>query len=174
MVLTEGGPPDRRGYRIVRDRLGEQGQPREESFLIWPFQVAIHMKNGQWLTVQPGERRGLAFWQQRLLLWFAVSTVVFLIPVAWLFRPGPGQAHGPVRRRRRAVRPRPRAPRPCRSAVRPRSSRPPPPSTRCRTVCAATSTTAPAWSPPSPTTCARPSPACVSASRPPPRRPRPR
>lgn len=84
VVTTEGGPPDRRGYRIVRDRLGEQGDRHEESFLISPFQVVIHTKSGQWLTVQPGERHGLAFWQLRLLLWFAVSTVA-LIPLAWFF-----------------------------------------------------------------------------------------
>ncbi|HEY4031309.1 MAG TPA: ATP-binding protein [Caulobacteraceae bacterium] len=84
LVITEGGPSDRRGYRIVRDRLGDGGQPREESFLIAPFKVAIHQKTGQWLTVQTGGRKGLAFWQQRLLLWFAVS-VVALIPVAYLF-----------------------------------------------------------------------------------------
>lgn len=84
VVTTENGPPDRRGYRIVRDRIGEHGQPREESFLIAPFQVVIHTKGGQWLTVQPGERKGLAFWQLRLLLSLAVS-VVALIPVAWFF-----------------------------------------------------------------------------------------
>jgi signal transduction histidine kinase len=84
LVINEGGPPDRRGYRIVRDRIPEQGQPREESFLIAPFRVAAHMKNGHWLTMQPGVRKGLAFWQIRVLLWFAVSAVV-LIPVAYLF-----------------------------------------------------------------------------------------
>lgn len=84
VVTTEGGPPDRRGYRIVRDRLPNQGDAREESFLIAPFQVVIHTKNGQWLTIQPGERKGLAFWQLRVLLWFAVSAVA-LVPVAYLF-----------------------------------------------------------------------------------------
>ena len=84
VVLTEGGPPDRRGYRIVRDRLGPGVPEREESFLIAPFQVAIHAMSGQWVTIQPGERKGLAFWQLRLLLWFAVS-VVAMIPLAWFF-----------------------------------------------------------------------------------------
>jgi two-component system OmpR family sensor kinase len=87
VVLTEGGPPDRRGYRIVRDRLGDQGDRREESFLIYPFQVAIHTKSGQWVTVQPGGRRGLAFWQLRLVLWFAISAVA-LIPLAYFFSRG--------------------------------------------------------------------------------------
>lgn len=85
VVITEGGPPDRRGYRLVRDRLGDQGQPREDSFLIAPFRVAIRMKGGQWVTVQPGERAGLAFWQQRLVLWFAVSVLALLIPLAYFF-----------------------------------------------------------------------------------------
>lgn len=87
LVITEGGPPDRRGYRLVKDRLGDQGQPREESFLISPFKVAIRMKGGQWVTVQPGERGGLAPWQQRVVLWFAVS-VVALVPLAYFFARG--------------------------------------------------------------------------------------
>lgn len=87
VITTAGGPPDFRGYSIVRSRLGEQGDRREESFLIAPFQVVIHTKSGQWLTVQPGEHKGLAFWQMRLLLWFAVSAVI-LIPVAYFFSRG--------------------------------------------------------------------------------------
>jgi len=73
--------------RIVRSRLGGQSNRREESFLITPFQVIIHGKDGGWLTVQPGIRKGLNFFQQRVLLWFALS-VVALIPVAWLFARG--------------------------------------------------------------------------------------
>jgi signal transduction histidine kinase len=87
VVTTRGGPPDFRLYSIVRARLGDQGDRREESFLISPFQVIIHTKGGQWLTVQPGVRQGLAFWQLRLLLWFAVS-VVAMIPVAYFFSRG--------------------------------------------------------------------------------------
>jgi two-component system OmpR family sensor kinase len=87
VVTTKGGPPDFQGYSIVRARIGDQGDRREESFLIAPFQVIIHTKSGQWLTVQPGEHKGLAFWQLRLLLWFAVS-VVALIPLAWFFARG--------------------------------------------------------------------------------------
>jgi signal transduction histidine kinase len=87
LVITEGGPPDRRGYRIVRDRLGEQGQPREESFLIAPFMVAIHMKGDRWVSVSPGSHPGLAPWQQRLVLWFAISAVA-LIPLAYFFARG--------------------------------------------------------------------------------------
>ena len=87
VVITEGGPPDRRGYRLVKDRLGDQGQPREESFLISPFKVAIHMKGGQWVTVQPSEQGGLAPWQQRMVLEFAISAVA-LIPLAYLFARG--------------------------------------------------------------------------------------
>src|SRR6185437_1937220 len=48
LVITEGGPADRRGYRIVRDRLGDKEQGREDSFLWAPFKVAIHTRNGQW------------------------------------------------------------------------------------------------------------------------------
>ena len=84
VITTAGGPPDFRGYSIVRARLGDQSDRREESFLIQPFQVVIHTKSGQWLTVQPGEHKGLTFFQRRLLLWFAAS-VVALIPLAWFF-----------------------------------------------------------------------------------------
>ncbi len=75
LVITEGGPPDRRGYRLVRDRLNELGQPKEESFLMSPFKLAIHLANGNWASVEPSERAGFAPWQQRLVLWFAVSAV---------------------------------------------------------------------------------------------------
>jgi signal transduction histidine kinase len=84
LVISEGGPPDRRGYRISRDSFPGQDQPREESFLVAPFKVAAHMKNGQWLTIQPDVHRGLPIWQIRVLLLFAIS-VVCLIPVAWFF-----------------------------------------------------------------------------------------
>lgn len=83
LVINEGGPPDRR-FRVVRSRLSDKGEQREESFLIAPFQVAIHTKNGQWLTVQPGGRKSLSIFQLRLLLWFAAS-VLALIPVAYFF-----------------------------------------------------------------------------------------
>ena len=84
VITTAGGPPDFRGYSIVRARLGHQADPHEDNFVIAPFQVIVHTKDGQWLTVQPGQHKGLAFWQQRLLLLFAVSAVV-LAPVAWFF-----------------------------------------------------------------------------------------
>jgi two-component system OmpR family sensor kinase len=81
-VTIENGSPDRRGQRFFRD-----GNLREESFLFSPFQVVIHTKSGQWLTVQPGERNTLSVFQLRLLLWFAASTVA-LIPLAWFFARG--------------------------------------------------------------------------------------
>jgi two-component system OmpR family sensor kinase len=87
MVVTEGGPPDRRGYRLVRDRLNEQGQPREESFLISPFKLALKMPDGRWATVQPSLGGLFAPWQQRLVIWFAVSAVA-LIPLAYFFARG--------------------------------------------------------------------------------------
>lgn len=87
VVATASGPPDFRGYSIVRARIGEQGDPHEETFLLAPFQVIIHAKTGQWLTVQPGPSRGLTYFQERLLKWFAAS-VVALIPVAWFFSRG--------------------------------------------------------------------------------------
>jgi signal transduction histidine kinase len=88
MVMTEGGPPDRRGYRLVRDRLNEQGGPsREESFLMSPFKLALKLPNGRWATVQPVSKGVFEPWQQRLVLWFAVSAVA-LVPLAYFFARG--------------------------------------------------------------------------------------
>jgi signal transduction histidine kinase len=87
VVTSAGGPPDFRLYSIVRARLGERGDRREESFLITPFQVIIHTKAGPWLIVQPGPFKGLNYFQKRVLLAFALS-VVALIPVAWFFSRG--------------------------------------------------------------------------------------
>ena len=87
LVITEGGPPDRRGYRLVRDLLGDQGQPREESFLMAPFKLAIEKPDSRWTTVQPAERATLAPWQQRFVIWFAISSVA-LIPLAYFFARG--------------------------------------------------------------------------------------
>ena len=85
LVITEGGPPDRRGYRLVRDRLNEQGgQSREESFVMSPFKLALKLRNGHWVTVQPVDRGSLAPWQQRFVIWFAISSVA-LIPLAYFF-----------------------------------------------------------------------------------------
>jgi signal transduction histidine kinase len=84
LVISQGGPSGRRAFRISRDLVPGESQPREESFLFAPFKIAIHSKNGQWRTIQSGAHRSLAWWQIRVLLWFAVSVVV-LIPVAWFF-----------------------------------------------------------------------------------------
>jgi signal transduction histidine kinase len=84
LVTTSGAPPDFQGYSIVRARLGQQGDRREENFLLAPFQVIIHTQSGQWLTVQPGPHKGLTYFQLRLLLWFAAS-VLAMIPVTWFF-----------------------------------------------------------------------------------------
>ena len=87
VITTAGGPPDFRGYSIVRARIGRQGEPREENFLIAPFQVIIHTKAGPWLVIQPGPFRGLNYFQKRVLWAFALS-VAALIPVAWFFSRG--------------------------------------------------------------------------------------
>ncbi len=88
MVMTEGGPPDRRGYRMVRDRLNEQGGPaREESFLISPFKLALKLPNGRWATVQPLEKGVIAPWQQRMALGLVISAVA-MVPLAYFFALG--------------------------------------------------------------------------------------
>ena len=49
-----------------------------------PFKLAIEKPDGRWTTVQPGDRVTLAPWQQRLVIWFAISSVA-LLPLAYFF-----------------------------------------------------------------------------------------
>ncbi|MDP3173750.1 MAG: HAMP domain-containing sensor histidine kinase, partial [Phenylobacterium sp.] len=75
---------DRRTVRLLRDRMARQGVPREEHFLVAPFQVAIKRPDGRWRFVRPEPGFGPDAWQQRMLLWFALSGIA-MAPVAYVF-----------------------------------------------------------------------------------------
>lgn len=75
---------DRRSYRILRERMAREGAPRGEQFLVAPFEVGVRQPEGGWLIVRPEARGGLNDWQQRMLLWFVLSTLA-MAPVAYVF-----------------------------------------------------------------------------------------
>ncbi len=75
---------DRRSLRVLRERMAREGAPRNEQFLVAPFEVGIRQADGTWLAVRPESRGGLSDWQQRLLLWFLLSTLA-MAPSAYLF-----------------------------------------------------------------------------------------
>lgn len=75
---------DRRVFRIIRDRLAHEGAPREEHFLISPFEVGVMDADGRWLVVRPAPTLSLNAWQQRAIPWFGLSALV-MAPIAYLF-----------------------------------------------------------------------------------------
>jgi len=75
---------DRRVFRIVRDRMARDGGEREEHFLVAPFDVAVRQADGRWQVVRPDRGIGLDPWQQRIALWFLLSTLV-MAPLAYVF-----------------------------------------------------------------------------------------
>jgi signal transduction histidine kinase len=75
---------DRRVFRIIRDRLIQEGTPREEHFLIAPFEVGVLGPDGRWRIVSPNLGVSLSAWQQRALLWFTLSALA-MAPIAYLF-----------------------------------------------------------------------------------------
>ena len=75
---------DQRSLRILRERMAREGAPRNEQFLVAPFEVGIRQADGGWLIVRPEPRVGLNDWQQRLLLWFLLSTLA-MAPIAYRF-----------------------------------------------------------------------------------------
>jgi len=84
IIATDRGPfADRRVFRIIRDRIAREGV-REEHFLVAPFEVAIQQGDGRWKVVRPEPAFGLNPWQQRIALWFVLSTLA-MAPVAYIF-----------------------------------------------------------------------------------------
>jgi signal transduction histidine kinase len=55
-----------------------------EHYLVAPFEADVRLGPGRWLALKVIESGPLASWQQRILLWFAIS-VLALSPVALLF-----------------------------------------------------------------------------------------
>ncbi len=58
--------------------------PAIERYLVAPFEADFRRPDGQWIAIKVTESGPLATWQQRILLWFAVSALA-LSPVALLF-----------------------------------------------------------------------------------------
>ncbi len=62
---------------------GAQAAPVER-YLVAPFEADFRQPDGRWLALKVTESGPLASWQQRILLWFAVSALA-LAPIALLF-----------------------------------------------------------------------------------------
>lgn len=75
---------DRRLYHLVREQIIKSGMPAEERVLIAPFKVALHRPDGQWRIVEPKPAFMPSPWQQRIVLWLALSTLA-LSPLVYLF-----------------------------------------------------------------------------------------
>jgi signal transduction histidine kinase len=58
--------------------------PAYERYLVAPFEADFHRPDGRWIAVKVTESGLLASWQQRIVLWFALSALA-LAPVALLF-----------------------------------------------------------------------------------------
>lgn len=85
VIAGERGPlADRRVGRIIRDRAARVGMHDEEHFLIAPFSVGVRQSDGRWAVVRTPPPVGLNDWQQRVVLWFAISALA-MSPVAWMF-----------------------------------------------------------------------------------------
>ncbi|WP_304172023.1 cell wall metabolism sensor histidine kinase WalK [Phenylobacterium aquaticum] len=74
---------DRRVFRILRDRMAREGGSRDEHFLVAPFALGVRQPDGQWKIVRP-EGFGLEPWQQRMVLWFVLSTLA-MAPAAYIY-----------------------------------------------------------------------------------------
>ena len=72
---------DRRVFHILRDRMAREGG--EEHFLVAPFALGVRQPDGSWKIVRP-EGFGLEPWQQRMLLWFVLSTLA-MAPAAYVY-----------------------------------------------------------------------------------------
>jgi len=84
VIAADYGPlADRRVFRTLRSKFAQQGGD-EESFLIAPFEIGVRQADGSWLVVQPQRAFGLNPYEQGVLLWFALSTLV-VAPLAYLF-----------------------------------------------------------------------------------------
>jgi len=86
VIGAHRGPfSDRRVFRILRARMAQQGAGEgEEHFLVAPFEVGVAQADGRWRIVRPDPGVGLSAWQQRMMLWFVLSTLA-MAPFAYMF-----------------------------------------------------------------------------------------
>ena len=69
---------------IIRRRIDDTKVPAIERYLVAPFEADVRRPDGKWTALKVMESGPLASWQQRILLWFAIS-VFALAPAAFLF-----------------------------------------------------------------------------------------
>jgi signal transduction histidine kinase len=91
VIITQVGSPDsytfrvvRSAFRVVHNQLTQEGQAREEGFLIAPFKIYLQRQDGNWVEVTPARHSYLEPWQQRVLIWFSLSTLV-VAPLCYMF-----------------------------------------------------------------------------------------
>ncbi len=78
------GAPDGAAARDVRLRMDKDGLPRDESFIIAPFKVALHRPDGRWLVATSHAPPFPSRWQIMVMIWFLI-TAVAMTPAAYLF-----------------------------------------------------------------------------------------
>jgi len=72
---------DRTSVRLTRDQIATT--QNNERFLVAPFRVAFHQMDGSWRIVRASPGLRLDPWQQRTLIWFAMTSLA-VIAAAWL------------------------------------------------------------------------------------------
>ncbi len=56
----------------------------QEQFVTAPFEASVQKADGKWLTLKVAESGFVKAWQERVLIWFAISAIL-LIPLVYLF-----------------------------------------------------------------------------------------
>ena len=87
-LLDAQRAPVRRSVRTLRRQFTPEPLDRQaDHFVVAPFDAAVRRPDGRWTELRVQDTGLLSTWQQRVLLWFALS-VVALAPVAYLFARG--------------------------------------------------------------------------------------
>ncbi len=81
MTANAHGTPQPIPFRRQRNSLFDMASP---PFIEGDFVAAARQPDGQWLAVAPREEPFPNAWQQRVILWFALSLAI-ISPFAWLF-----------------------------------------------------------------------------------------
>ncbi len=82
--LPPAPPFARQGFYTARTTRNNRATAPVEHYLVAPFEVDVLQPEGRWLALKVTESGPLASWQQRIVLWFAIS-VLALAPIALLF-----------------------------------------------------------------------------------------